>query len=78
MVEVMTDSPSPPRAEQSRWRAVLMQRRMGAVVLLVVMPVLGIIGLATGHTESGITAIAIGGIGVLLTIAARAKRGSPR
>jgi len=51
---------------------------MGAAVLLLVMPVLGITGIATGHIQSGLIAVAIGGIGLLLTLAARARRGGPR
>ena len=47
---------------------------MGAAIVFVVMAVLGAVGLATGHDRTGLTALVIGGIGVIGFIAALARR----
>ena len=61
-----------PRARaqaQAEWRALRIFRAGGALVFLLVLAVGGIVGLATGHYQSGIVALAVGGVGGIVTIA---------
>ena len=49
-------------------------RNAGGVIVFSVMAVLGVIGLATGHEDSGLVALVIGGPMVIITVARLAGR----
>ena len=74
-ITAMTASPSQdPEARaqaQAEWRTLKIVRAAGAIVLLTALAVFGIVAVATGHVGRGFTALAIGGIGGVVTIAGR-------
>lgn len=59
---------------RAEWRALMTFRSAGAIILIAVITVAGIVGLATGHDRSGITALMIIGVGAVITIAGWARR----
>jgi hypothetical protein len=66
-----TSQPQEPetRAQaQAEWRALKIFRGAGAVVLMTVIAVGGIVALGTGHYRSGVAALVISGAGAVLTI----------
>src|ERR1700733_8588637 len=52
-------------------------RSTGGVIVFSVMAVLGVIGLATGHEDSGLVALVIGGPMLIATVARLARRRLP-
>jgi hypothetical protein len=49
-------------------------RNTGGAIVFSVMAVLGVIGLATGHEDSGLVALVIGGPMLIVTVARLARR----
>jgi hypothetical protein len=49
-------------------------RNAGGVIVFSVMAVLGVVGLATGHEDSGLVALVIGGPMVIVIVARLAGR----
>ena len=62
---------------QAEWRTLRIARAAGAIVLLTAMLVSGIGARVIGQVDSGLTALAIGGVGGVLTIAGRTFRRRP-
>jgi hypothetical protein len=74
MTTSQSQDPETRAQEQAEWRTLKIFRAAAAVVLLTVIAVGGIVALATGHYRSGLAALAIGGVGVVITIAGRMLR----
>jgi hypothetical protein len=74
---MMPRPPQDPEARsqaQAEWRTLKITRAAGALLLMTVIAVGGIVALATGHERSGLAALVISGVGVVLTIAGRLLR----
>jgi hypothetical protein len=69
-----SQDPETRAQEQAEWRALKMVRPAGALAVLAVVAVFGIVELATGHYRSGLTALGIIGVLVVPTIAGRILR----
>jgi hypothetical protein len=59
---------------RARLRALMNTRNTGGVIVFSVMAVLGVVGLATGHEDSGLVALVIGGPMLIATVARLARR----
>jgi hypothetical protein len=54
---------------RARLRALMSIRNTGGIIVFSVMGVLGVVGLATGHEDSGLVALVIGGPMVMVMVA---------
>jgi hypothetical protein len=69
-----TGSPQDPQ-QRASWLALRRMRSVQGVAVFAVMLILGVVGLATGHTGGGLAAVIIGGIGTAGAIATMVSGG---
>ena len=59
---------------RARLRALMNTRSAGGAIVFSVMAVLGVVGVATGHEDSGLVALVIGGPMLIVIVARLAGR----
>ena len=69
-----SQDPGDQAQTRARLRALMNTRNAGGVIVFSVMAVLGVVGVATGHEDSGLVALVIGGPMLIVIVARLAGR----